>query len=441
MIRCGASHSQIAKTAGTLLAIAVSLSATRAASGLVIKTKATPPKRVNRLVTTVRLAQATSTPTAADADLERKAKEQQLEAERKAKAEQNESERKAKTEEAEAARKARAAERDTERKVRAAEAKARTEEIEVRVQAQEQEAEEALKRRDEALRVIDRQIQAAQLELRALPADNSAPFKARRQLLEAKIGDLRAKSDTLRRMRLRTVPSVVTRSGTLVLTDGETVTSETMRRRQELYLSLDRAISVELRDATIRRAAEVMAQASGIPIAADPAVPGDKRLTVVAQVVSVKNILAEVARQTGLLIAPDNDAKGVILRPMPSLQVNGQERKFRATNAPWSAAWGNIPANTQLLSITGYKPGDANAEALAQSLKTATINVRQGLGGVTITGMGDEHFVVASPAPPGENGVMLTVYQLDGNRLRIVSTTLHRFDTSPTRTPPQPPQR
>jgi hypothetical protein len=415
-------------------------------------------------VTTIRLAQATSTATAADADAERNAKAEQAEAERKAKAEQNEAERKARDAQSDAERKARAADRDAEAKARAAEkeaerkakavdieveTKARAVEIEARTKAQTVEVEAALQARDQALQEIEKQMQEVQAELRARRGDNSAQGTARRRDLEAQLADLRSKSDTLKRMRVRTVPSRAAGSRTGVLTEGEVVTGDVLRRRQDLYLSLDRTTSVELRDATVQRAAEVISQVSGIPIRVDPAVPADKRLTVVAQVTSVKNILAEVAKQMGLIIAPEPEGKGVILRPMSSLQVNGRTIPFGVANPPWSNTWGPLPVTSKMYSLTAASTlsglaGAAQSQAFAESLKGATFNVRQNLGGVSITGLGNDRFVVASPAGPGENGVMLTVYRLEGSQLRVVSTTLHRFEYSSSGSrpsPPEPPKR
>src|SRR5262245_2021915 len=121
MIRCGASRSMVWGTAGTLLALSASLSAIRATAASATRTKVSPAVRVSRLVTTVWLAQATSTQTAVDADAERKAQAAKAEAERKAKLEQAEADRKARTEEREAERKAKAAEMDAEAKERTAE--------------------------------------------------------------------------------------------------------------------------------------------------------------------------------------------------------------------------------------------------------------------------------------------------------------------------------
>jgi hypothetical protein len=229
---------------------------------------------------------------------------------------------------------------------------------------------------------------------------------------------------------------------------------ETMRRRQDLFFSLDRTISVELRDAPVQKAVEAMSTASGIPITVDPTVPSDKRLTVVAQVVSVKNILAEVARQTGLLIAPDRDAKGVVLRPLSSLQVNGTRVPFRAPNAPWSIEWDNLPVASQMLSIMAPRvvSGYSSFSTSAGGMKAGVVTLHAGLDGVALTGLGNDRFVVASPAPAGENGVMLTVYRLEGNQLRVVSSILHHFEGSAGTprpvsanpavvVPPQPPPR
>jgi hypothetical protein len=67
-------------------------------------------------------------------------------------------------------------------------------------------------------------------------------------------------------------------------------------------------------------------------------------------------------------------------------------------------------------------------------------------GSVAVTALSESSFVVAHPSvtPGGEPAVMLTVYRLDGSRLRVVSTTEHRLSTAagrrsdPTRFPQEP---
>jgi hypothetical protein len=124
------------------------------------------------------------------------------------------------------------------------------------------------------------------------------------------------------------------------------------QRRQESERAtrlavLQRPIDVELREATIRQAAQSIAQAAGIPVQVEGGVPDDKRLTVVARGIPLATVLDSIARQSGLMIAPYNN--GVSLKPMPSLEVNGQRTNFMLPFAPWSSEWGMNPAG-----VSGY---------------------------------------------------------------------------------------
>src|SRR5713101_2607394 len=113
---------------------------------------------------------------------------------------------------------------------------------------------------------------------------------------------------------------------------------ETVRQQNARLSLLRRPVSVELRDSPVRQAVQTLSQASGITINVDKDVPTDKRLTVLAQGVPMATVLDTMARQTGLLIAPEGN--GVLLKPEPSLEVNGQRAELMSPFDPWSAEWG-----------------------------------------------------------------------------------------------------
>src|SRR5207244_3072116 len=94
--------------------------------------------------------------------------------------------------------------------------------------------------------------------------------------------------------------------------------------------------------------------------------------------------------------------------------------------------------------------GGPNAlERFPEVVKGYTLSVpsssRQSSGPVSMTGLGNDMFVVAHPAPSGgEPGVILTVYRLEGGQLRVVTSTFHRFGKAgaeaATPSPPAPPR-
>lgn len=113
-----------------------------------------------------------------------------------------------------------------------------------------------------------------------------------------------------------------------------------------------RPVDLRLSDASVRQAAQALAQASGLTITVDKAVSDQTRLSVEARRVPLANVLETVARQANLLIAPAPN--GVLLTTVPTLKVNGpggvQSETFGSF--PWSDAWG-IPPTANLGSLSG----------------------------------------------------------------------------------------
>jgi hypothetical protein len=83
---------------------------------------------------------------------------------------------------------------------------------------------------------------------------------------------------------------------------------------------------------------------------------------------------------------------------------------------------------------------------LAEFAVSGAPGLRQSVGGVSMTGLGSDMFVVAHPSTAeSEPGVVLTVYRLEGGQLRVISSTLHPIGkakatvTTPSRPiPPMP---
>src|SRR5207244_1749469 len=116
--------------------------------------------------------------------------------------------------------------------------------------------------------------------------------------------------------------------------------------RARLLESLERSVDVQMRDATVTQAAESLAKASGVAITVDPGVTMEKRVTAEAHGVPLRAVLEAIARQLGVMIAPAAESKGVILKPWPSLEVNGDRTVLAGPSAPWSADWGMVPGSS-----------------------------------------------------------------------------------------------
>jgi hypothetical protein len=323
--------------------------------------------------------------------------------------------------------------------------------VQVPLGGQEAPAEDAaLRQAEEVLRA---QVRAVEALIRELDQAKSRPETAgRSQTAEeqirksyvAQIAALNASAEDLAQFRARASRlSMLRERGFLAPADvALSIPNEVYRLRGEIFSSLDRIVSVELREATVRDTAAALTQASGISIKVDENVRTENRLTVLSQGFKLRVILQEIARQTGLLIAPDDAAKGVILRPMPSLEVNGKTARASVPHAPWSSEWGTLPSIAQmsLLAAQGYAGPQMNAPvpALAEPPPQNLVNARALSEQLVIAGLGSDSFVVAHPVPSGGPGFVLTVYRLEGGQFRTVGSTVHRIEGTSSRAPARP---
>jgi hypothetical protein len=113
----------------------------------------------------------------------------------------------------------------------------------------------------------------------------------------------------------------------------------TRMQRARLYQSLGRPVDVKFRDATVGDAAQVLAQTSGLTITVDPALQPAGRVTMTANQIPVVEVLRLLAQNTKAQVAPKPGAVGILLRPVPTLEVDGQVREFPGPSAPWSPEW------------------------------------------------------------------------------------------------------
>ena len=125
-------------------------------------------------------------------------------------------------------------------------------------------------------------------------------------------------------------------------------------------ITLSRPVDVALRESSVRQVAETLSTASGVPVHVDPQVPQDIHLSVTARHAPLGLVIEEIARQTGLFIAPEPHA--LVLIPSPSIEVNGHAAALPAPFAPWSNEWGLNPAASPF-SGTAERPGGTGGSA------------------------------------------------------------------------------
>jgi hypothetical protein len=107
---------------------------------------------------------------------------------------------------------------------------------------------------------------------------------------------------------------------------------------------LQKPVDVQLRDATVRQAAQALSQASGVPITVDRRITNARRISLEAQEIPLGIVLETMAEQTELMIDPEGP--GVALKPWPGIQVNGVAQTYVGRLAPWGDRWGYSPTNS-----------------------------------------------------------------------------------------------
>lgn len=292
----------------------------------------------------------------------------------------------------------------------------------------------------ERLKQLDLQLRLRELELErtAVRAKAGAEPQSAVGALEAEVASLRLQRQALERLQVR-------------------------EQRVDL---LRRVVGLQLRNASVRQAAEALAQATGLELAVDGQVPTDARLSVTVQGVAVGSVLEAIARQAKLMIAPGPKIGAVVLKPWPSLEINGSQQPFLSPSWPWSADWGfadalrapggyttlfDAAASEQQTAARTALPAPADGvptplppppvaappilpsgrASLSPREMTAVRAAAAAAGGpVSVTALGDRILVVAQPFTDGsgEPAVLLTVYRLEGNLLNRVSTLIQRAD-------------
>lgn len=226
---------------------------------------------------------------------------------------------------------------------------------------------------------------------------------------------------------------------------------------EKRFAPLRRPVNLELKNATLRQAAEALTKVSGTQVRIDPSVPEETRLTLDANSMPLGNVLEVIAAKTVLMIAPTEE--GVLLKRWPSLTIDGANQVVTGPLAPWSDEWEVLPTAAQAPS--DYQGGGVygrNADRFGRGSSTAgpAAGAPAGRGAPyagnypAYPGGPNSGFRTAQPGPfsiaavgdrlvvaergvsaQGEVGVWLTVYRLEGVTLKRLSSTFHSSAGAP----------
>ena len=248
------------------------------------------------------------------------------------------------------------------------------------------------------------------------------------------------------------------------------------------WKSLTTPINVQLDKATLAQAVSALEKGSDMSIfVVDKLEDNGKRLSVVASNVPLGTVLEAIAQQMDLMIAPRGDIS-VTLKPWPSISINGHKQDYHGPNAPWSDEWSKLQplfgggvggfgggGGGAVLSGGGFGGGQTTAPASGGTLygKNGSTPIgssaMSGGSGVRGTGPGmasgtyqsnpssfvpgtsvpgntmasnaaplsmtisGDRLVVAEPATgtKGEAGYRLTIYNIAGSQMKMVSSVFH----------------
>lgn len=239
--------------------------------------------------------------------------------------------------------------------------------------------------------------------------------------------------------------------------------AEVRLERETRLALLEKPVDIKLSDASLRMAAQVIGNAAGLPVLVDEKIPVDKRFTLDAKGVSLGLILETMAQKTDLMLVPD--PQGIRLEQWPVLIVDGQRSVRKSESAPWSQDWvgylffggrdatgaqGPFASGGGVLFSRGAPEEFATTVQVPAAPEGALPPLQYGVGQgapntfirtypaplafaggggpVSLAPIGDKSVVFAEPGsgPQGEAGYWLTVYKLDGDKLRKVSSTFHQ---------------
>ena len=198
---------------------------------------------------------------------------------------------------------------------------------------------------------------------------------------------------------------------------------------------LAKPIDVELKNASIKQAAEAISRVAGegITIGVAAGVPDDLRVNTQARGVPLGTVLEMIASTAGLVIAPGTDNSFTLGLPR-TMEIDGQKFRFEETLGPWSDEWGVTGSPPPLRSrslwmmlVNAVLPPDGPPVADAPGV-TPYFPPMTG-GSVAIAAVGPDRIVLCEPAPgpDGATGCWLTLYQINPDGpMQEISRTFHR---------------
>jgi hypothetical protein len=105
--------------------------------------------------------------------------------------------------------------------------------------------------------------------------------------------------------------------------------------------AISHPISVTLKSADIRKAAEALSQAAKVKITVDEKVPKNLYVSIQATEAPLGAILEVIANTAKLTIVPSDDG-GIVLKIPGKILVNGENVDLKGSNEPWSDEWGIV---------------------------------------------------------------------------------------------------
>ncbi len=227
----------------------------------------------------------------------------------------------------------------------------------------------------------------------------------------------------------------------------ETELAQAMRSRPGLvsritemrrWNRLESPVTVEFKNATLAMAAESLSQTTRMPVRLEGSVPDTLRISLTTRDAPLVMVLDSVARSFGVQIVSGGETDGVILKPWPTLEVNGKRDALIGPMAPWGNGWPNSPMMTYQSRSGGLNPtaprlsaGPARAMAVPPAPRAAagralvparrrpatqpTSGAEGGSGDpIGIASLSPGSIVVAErgTGPNGEPGVWLTIYSV-----------------------------
>jgi hypothetical protein len=200
-------------------------------------------------------------------------------------------------------------------------------------------------------------------------------------------------------------------------------------------LALSQPIDIELDNARIQDAADLLSRISTMGIKVDGAVPRTITVTTTAKGVPLGTALEMIANSANLSIDV-NEEGGLTFKVPGKVHVNGRDIDVRGPAWPWKD-------DLFILGEGNFGPLGRRWESFSElplfqdlTLPPGTrLNGLEGLGGFTqpggqpsVTALGSNMLVIAEPGkgPKGEPGLWLTLYSIKNGRFKQTARYFHK---------------